>query len=207
MNDESEATTSPLALAVRRHPFRLALIAAAVVLLAILAVVLLTGGDDDEEPDDTVATETTEAGDASTSPTATSVTGRSTTTTTTPATGSSTSTSVAEGARTFDVANLPAATCEVDQALVSGSAGDGVECLQTQLNAAMTSGAELTVDGAFGPATDRAVREFQTALSLAVDGVAGPQTLEALGIDAEPSGSTTTSASAGATSSTSTTVG
>jgi len=36
------------------------------------------------------------------------------------------------------------------------------------------------VDGKYGPATERAVREFQTSSGLVVDGVAGPETLAAL---------------------------
>ncbi|MGW2821870.1 peptidoglycan-binding protein [Streptomyces sp. NPDC001443] len=45
--------------------------------------------------------------------------------------------------------------------------------LQNLLNA---HGAGLTVDGDFGPATLHAVREYQAATAIAVDGLVGPQT-------------------------------
>lgn len=58
-----------------------------------------------------------------------------------------------------------------------GSTGSAVRALQRQLNA---HGASLTVDGDFGSATDAAVRSFQSSHGLSVDGVAGPQTWNAL---------------------------
>lgn len=55
-----------------------------------------------------------------------------------------------------------------------GSKGDTVKKLQKALN--------LTVDGDFGPKTDKAVREFQTKNKLTVDGIVGNNTWKALGI-------------------------
>lgn len=51
--------------------------------------------------------------------------------------------------------------------------GAAVTYLQQRLN---VYGAKLTVDGDFGPATDKAVRAFQGSHGLTVDGVVGPNT-------------------------------
>ncbi|MFW6775672.1 peptidoglycan-binding domain-containing protein [Nocardioides sp. CPCC 205120] len=61
--------------------------------------------------------------------------------------------------------------------LREGDRGPAVQALQTLLNA---RGAALDADGDLGPATAGAVRAFQSARGLAVDGVAGPQTWAAL---------------------------
>lgn len=58
--------------------------------------------------------------------------------------------------------------------LRSGSKGQDVRDLQMVLRSA---GYEIKVDGDFGPATERAVRAFQTAHNLEADGVAGPKTM------------------------------
>lgn len=61
-----------------------------------------------------------------------------------------------------------------------GSSGAAVTNLQQKLAAAgFSPGA---IDGKFGPATESAVRMFQTARGLAVDGIVGPKTAAALGL-------------------------
>lgn len=54
-----------------------------------------------------------------------------------------------------------------------GSTGAGVRDLQISLN---KLGSGLVVDGNFGPATRRAVSDFQSDNGLTVDGIAGPAT-------------------------------
>lgn len=64
-----------------------------------------------------------------------------------------------------------------------GSKGPEVERLQAKLKRVYPSYAgHLVVDGDFGPATEKVVREFQSRAKLGVDGVAGPATLRALGL-------------------------
>lgn len=58
-----------------------------------------------------------------------------------------------------------------------GSRGARVRELQHLL---VRAGYPVNVDGDYGPATHAAVREFQAAAGLEVDGVAGPQTMRAL---------------------------
>ena len=52
--------------------------------------------------------------------------------------------------------------------LKSGMAGEPVKRMQTKLG--------VPADGDFGPGTEKALREYQAANGLAVDGVAGPDT-------------------------------
>lgn len=57
--------------------------------------------------------------------------------------------------------------------LSQGASGDAVRGLQVELRAA---GHSLTVDGSFGPATNTAVRSYQSSNGLVVDGSVGPIT-------------------------------
>lgn len=68
-------------------------------------------------------------------------------------------------------------------ALRMGDLGAQVRTLQQAL---VAQGADLVVDGQFGPATRRTVRAFQAARGLAVDGLVGPETWGALAGDAAP---------------------
>ncbi len=61
--------------------------------------------------------------------------------------------------------------------LVQGDTGPAVVTLQTRLN---VWGANLAVDGDFGPLTLAAVQAFQAEQKLTVDGIVGPQTWAAL---------------------------
>ena len=61
--------------------------------------------------------------------------------------------------------------------LRQGSRGAAVSSLQNRLRA---HGYNVSVDGDFGPATANAVRSFQRAKGLGVDGVVGPATWSAL---------------------------
>lgn len=60
-----------------------------------------------------------------------------------------------------------------------GSQGTAVEVLQARVNQIMN--AKLSVDGAFGPATESAVKSFQHRAGLTADGIVGPGTWRALG--------------------------
>lgn len=62
--------------------------------------------------------------------------------------------------------------------LKKGAEGSDVRRLQARLTAA---GFQCAVDGDFGPATAHAVRAFQGARGLSIDGVVGPRTWAALG--------------------------
>ena len=61
-----------------------------------------------------------------------------------------------------------------------GDKGEDVKRLQTLLKS--HGSPNLAVDGDFGPATEAAVRHFQSEHKLVVDGIVGPQTWAALGV-------------------------
>ena len=63
------------------------------------------------------------------------------------------------------------------QSLRRGAEGPAVRELQALLR---DQGAQVAVDGDFGPATEAAVRAFQRSQGLAADGVVGPRTLAKL---------------------------
>ena len=63
------------------------------------------------------------------------------------------------------------------QVLRQGSTGGAVKIVQAGLNG---KGYPLVADGIFGPATDSAVRRFQSSRGLVADGIVGPQTWNAL---------------------------
>src|SRR5947209_15376216 len=65
----------------------------------------------------------------------------------------------------------PALIIQVQQ----GSNGEAVRAVQSQIHG-RGDGAHIVIDGIFGPATNDAVRAFQTLLGLSVDGIVGPQT-------------------------------
>jgi len=74
----------------------------------------------------------------------------------------------------------PAVTATVpeDVTLKNGDSGDEVKQLQVALAALGYEVGEP--DGAFGPSTEEAVKQFQADSGLPADGVAGPQTLQAI---------------------------
>jgi peptidoglycan hydrolase-like protein with peptidoglycan-binding domain len=65
-----------------------------------------------------------------------------------------------------------------DPTVQSGATGVAVKRLQRALTAAL--GRTVTVDGAFGPGTEQAVRDYQSSRGLTADGIAGPATWQAL---------------------------
>ena len=66
---------------------------------------------------------------------------------------------------------------ETSATLKRGMRGEKVKYLQWMLN---DHGLYLTVDGSFGPATEKVVKEFQHKNKLVEDGIVGPKTWEAL---------------------------
>jgi murein peptide amidase A len=89
-------------------------------------------------------------------------------------------------ASTLAVAPAQAATCRLTVTLRQGSRSEQVRCLEQRLR---ELGYGLTgPDTSFGASTNAAVRGFQRAQHLFVDGVVGPVTRAALGLDAATNG-------------------
>ena len=63
--------------------------------------------------------------------------------------------------------------------LALGSKGEAVKSLQTALAG---HGFAVTIDGDFGPATQKAVKAFQAEFHLRPDGIVGPNTMKELGL-------------------------
>lgn len=64
--------------------------------------------------------------------------------------------------------------------LRAGYTGRNVSALQAGLNRLFPSYSRLVVDGDYGPATTKVVKEFQARAGLTADGVVGPKTWQAL---------------------------
>lgn len=88
-------------------------------------------------------------------------------------------------ATTSTMAPPVTADCTITTVLKVGASGPEVQCLEAQLTAA---GYTTTVDTTFDDSTDTAVRAYQQAQSLLVDGIVGRQTAQAMGIWAGPLG-------------------
>jgi len=71
----------------------------------------------------------------------------------------------------------PPASTGATPTLKQGASGAAVKNLQTRLRA---HGYNVSVDGAFGPATASAVKQFQSSKGLSADGIVGPKTWAAL---------------------------
>lgn len=69
--------------------------------------------------------------------------------------------------------------------LGKGSTGEDVKNLQQQLNEWLVANGKTPIkaDGIFGPKTEEAVKEFQTASGLQTDGLAGPNTKARLDLE------------------------
>ena len=77
---------------------------------------------------------------------------------------------------------LPADHTDHDPLHRGCGGGAAVLRLQRRLNHQYPAGPDLAEDGEYGPRTEGAVREVQRRVGLLVDGIAGPATLEALGL-------------------------
>ena len=91
--------------------------------------------------------------------------------------GGGSGTGTGGGGSTNTGGELPNDLPTIDQVLRRGMKNAQVETLQYLLREA---GYDIKLDGDFGDATEKAVRDFQRKNDLKVDGRAGPDTVEAL---------------------------
>ena len=96
------------------------------------------------------------------------------------ASGVGIATTTTETPATSVTITVPATACTVAEAMERGSSGDDVRCLQETLIARSYLTGPAT--GEFDDATDAAVRNYQNASDLGVDGIVGPITAESLDI-------------------------
>lgn len=82
--------------------------------------------------------------------------------------------------RARTVVKVPAKVTARFITLRAGMQGRRVVALQQRLNKAFPTYSRLRVDGKYGPAVEKVVREFQRRAGLQVDGVVGPVTASAL---------------------------
>ena len=134
-----------------RRPLLIGAAAAIVLILLAIGIARLVSGGDDDEGGTTTQTVTTVAQQTEPATTA---------------------------AETETTPSVTATTVPVDVTLKSGDSGNEVKQLQEALTALGYDVGEP--DGAFGPSTEEAVKQFQADSGLPADGVAGPQTLQAI---------------------------
>lgn len=109
------------------------------------------------------------------------------------ATPTCTGTSLVTGAfgagKTLRVPTAGSGTGRFDCILGSGNSSNAVSRLQIDLNDC--EGANLTVDGDYGPLTAAAVKRVQHAEGITQDGIYGPQTIDGFSyqLSGEPTGS------------------
>lgn len=78
------------------------------------------------------------------------------------------------------VAVDPTAKPQTQPILGLGDSGPAVAKLQSELNRVFQTYSKLSVDGDFGPATEKVIKEFQARVGLPVDGIVGANTWDQL---------------------------
>jgi Putative peptidoglycan binding domain len=157
--------------AIFRRRRTIGLVVALAILGGVIVVAVIAFGGSSEPTTGGAAAGTTAATTPNEQPATTANTPTTPSTpTTTASTPTTTPTTPAVDAQTID---LPAG-----EKLEAGATGDTVTQLQNGLVALGFDPG--TVDGDFGPSTEAAVTQFQTANGLTADGVVGAQTVQAL---------------------------